>query len=150
MERHPSTYQGKDQEALRDHILTVLASHFPHAGAETFNHLGKTDILIRQEGQNVFIGECKIWSGPKRHPDAIDQILGYLTWRDSKAAIVYFVRNKNLDPVLEEIDAATPHHQCYVETLGKTNDGWFNFRFTLLEDRTRQTNLSILVFHFSE
>ncbi|HAF13387.1 MAG TPA: hypothetical protein DCK93_17840 [Blastocatellia bacterium] len=81
---------------------------------------------------------------------AIDQILGYLTWRDSKAAIIYFVRNRNLGPVLEEIDAATPDHRCYVETLGKTNDGWINFRLTLLEDSTSQTNLSILVFHFSE
>jgi hypothetical protein len=150
MERHPSTHQGKDEESLRDHILTVLASHFPQTTAETFNHLGKTDILIRQDGKNVFIGECKFWRGPKYHHDAIDQILGYLTWRDSKAAIIYFVRNKNLGPVLEEIDAATPDHRCYVETLGKTNDGWINFRLKLLEDSTSRTNLSILVFHFSE
>ena len=27
---------------------------------------GKTDILIRQDGRNIFIGECKFWGGPKK------------------------------------------------------------------------------------
>ena len=35
------------------------------ATGETFNAAGKTDILLRIDGKNVFIGECKFWKGPK-------------------------------------------------------------------------------------
>jgi hypothetical protein len=33
------------------------------ATGETFNHVGKTDILIRHENKNVFVAECKFWGG---------------------------------------------------------------------------------------
>jgi hypothetical protein len=45
MERHPGTYANKDEEALRDHFLTVLTTHHPSSTGETFNKSGKTDIL---------------------------------------------------------------------------------------------------------
>jgi hypothetical protein len=44
------------------------------AGGELFNGDGKTDILVRVDGRNVFIAECKIWNGPKNFNDAIDQL----------------------------------------------------------------------------
>jgi hypothetical protein len=55
---------------------------------------GKTDILIRIDGKNIFIAECKFWTGPKGFTETIDQLLGYLSWRDTKAAIVMFNRKK--------------------------------------------------------
>jgi len=36
----------------------------------------------------VFIAECKIWEGKKRFSEGVDQLLGYLTWRDTKAAMI--------------------------------------------------------------
>jgi hypothetical protein len=38
------------------------------ATGETFNFQGKTDILIRFEGKNVFIAECKFWKGRETVP----------------------------------------------------------------------------------
>jgi hypothetical protein len=38
----------------------------------------------------------------------------YLTWRDSKEAIVCFVNNKELNPVLEQISTETPQHASFV------------------------------------
>jgi hypothetical protein len=66
-ERLPSTYADKDEETLRDHLLMVPKTHFQMASAtgETFNKLGKTDILIRYKKRNVFVAECKFWSGQK-------------------------------------------------------------------------------------
>ena len=95
-ERLSSTYSGKDEEALRDHLLLYLEPRFEgSATGETFNSTGKTDILIRYENSSVFIAECKFWSGKKGYLKIITQLLRYLTWRDSKSAVIVFVR-KNL------------------------------------------------------
>jgi hypothetical protein len=95
MERNPSTFAKLDEEALRDMYLVPLNGHFEGAATgETFNAAGKTDIIIRVEDRNIFIGECKIWRGPKYLNEAIDQLLSYLTWRDTKTAIIIFNRNK--------------------------------------------------------
>ena len=32
------------------------------ASGETFNYEGKTDILIRVQGKNIFIAECEYWA----------------------------------------------------------------------------------------
>lgn len=53
MEALPSKYAGKDEEAIRDHLLSVLASHFQSATGETFNKTGKTDVLVRHNGVPV-------------------------------------------------------------------------------------------------
>jgi hypothetical protein len=39
---------------------------------ETFNFDGKTDILIRKDGKNVFIAECKFWKGEKAFLETAD------------------------------------------------------------------------------
>jgi hypothetical protein len=51
--------------------------------AEAFNIEGKTDILVRHEGSNLFIGECKVWSGAKGFGETVDQLFRYTGWRDS-------------------------------------------------------------------
>ncbi|MCW9026583.1 MAG: hypothetical protein OQJ77_04635, partial [Thiovulaceae bacterium] len=76
-ERLPSLYAGKEEEHLRDHFLMMLEPNFEgSATGETFNKTGKTDILLRHEGNNVFIGECKFWRGQKSFLDTITQLLG--------------------------------------------------------------------------
>ncbi len=96
MERNPSAFSTLDEEAIRTHFLLQLNGHYEgNATGETFNASGKTDILIRVENRNIFIAECKFWKGPKYFNDAIDQILSYLTWRDTKCAL--FVFNKTRD-----------------------------------------------------
>lgn len=147
MERHPSIYAQKDEETLRDHLIMVLAPHFHSVTGETFNRAGRTDILVRHEGSNVFVGECKFWSGPKGLQRTIDQALGYLTWRDSKVALVIFVPNKELGPVLAQVTPAAEAHRCHVATSAPGGDGWFNFRFHLPDDPTRGVSLAILCFH---
>ncbi|MFO1487401.1 MAG: hypothetical protein U1F65_02890 [Verrucomicrobiota bacterium] len=148
MERHPSTYAAKQEEDLRDFLLMTLCSHYPNTTGETFNKKGKTDILVRYEGANVFVGECKFWNGLKAFHETIDQILGYLTWRDSKAAIVCFVSNKELGPVLEQISSGAPEHPCFVRLESKRAEGWTQFEFRLKSDSTRSVHLAVLCFHF--
>ena len=91
MERSPSAFANLNEEALRSHFLAPLNGHYDgQATGETFNHTGKTDILIRSDKKNIFVAECKFWTGPKSFNDAIDQLLGYTCWRDTKARADHF------------------------------------------------------------
>ena len=120
-ERLPSTYAAKDEETLRDHLILQLEPHFEWSSTtgETFNKAGKTDILVRYEKQIVFVAECKFWRGPKQHFETIDQILRYLTWRESKTAIVYFVDTKAISAPLKAIEDSTSEHPCFVAFKGR-------------------------------
>ena len=129
-------------------ILLYLEPRFEGSvTGETFNSTGKTDILIRHENSNVFIAECKFWRGQKEYLDTITQLLGYLTWRDSKSAIIVFVKNKNLSSVLEITEEVTPNHSNYLGLVDKKEDTWFNYRFHIDGDRNREVKLAVLFFH---
>ena len=136
MERQPSTYANRQEEDLRDFLLMTLCTHYPNTTGETFNKAGKTDILVRHEGKNVFVGECKFWSGIKAFHDSINQILGYLTWRDSKAAIVCFVKNREINPVLQQVLDGVVPHRCFVRAESKRAESRMHFEFRLPSDAT--------------
>ena len=150
-ERLPPTYSDKDEEALRDHILLYLEPRYEgSATSETFNKTGKTDILIRHENSNAFIAECKFWKGKKVYLDAITQLLGYLTWRDSKAAIIVFVDNKDFSSVIQTAEEVTSTHSNYLGFVDKKHDTWLNYRFHINGDPNREVKLGILFFHIPE
>ena len=93
MERSPKVFSNMDEETIRTHFLVQLNGHYQgQATGETFNSNGKTDILIRNDNQNVFIAECKFWKGKKGYLSTIEQLLGYVTYRDTKTAIFMFVK----------------------------------------------------------
>ena len=151
IERMPSTYHGKAEEALRDHFLMSLEPRFQgSATGETFNKTGKTDILLRYENSNVFVAECKYWGGEKLYLETIDQILKYLTWRDSKAAIIIFVKNADFSSVIKKVKEVTPTHANFVSYDGQKEDTYLNYKVSLNGDPERRLFLTVLLFHFPE
>ena len=148
MERHPSAYDGKHEQHLRDLLLTTLSTHYPSSTGETFNKSGRTDILVRHQGSNVFVAECKVWHGLQAHHATIDQLLGYLTWRDSKAALVYFVRETQLGPIFNVIAKGTPQHPCFSRLESPRAENWMQYEFKLPSDPSRNVHLAVLSFHF--
>jgi hypothetical protein len=116
------------------------------ATGETFNSEGKTDILIRVEGRNIFIAECKFWTGSDGLLKAIDQLLGYASWRDTKTAIIVFNRNKNLSAVLEKIPDTISSHSNFKQRLDYQNETGFRFVLRQKNDPSRDITLSVLVF----
>jgi hypothetical protein len=103
IERTPAPYREAEEETLRDALLPMLNSHYEGgATGETFNLNGKTDVLIRAEDRTVFIAECKWWSGLKALGEALDQLFSYTTWRDTKLALLFFVKNKDITGVIEK------------------------------------------------
>jgi hypothetical protein len=115
IERNPASFASLDEESIRDHFLLQLNGHYEGGvTGETFNASGKTDILIREDNKNVFIAECKFWRGQKVFGEAINQLLGYLTWRDSKCALMVFNRTKDSSSVrakMHEVMEALPEHR---------------------------------------
>jgi len=148
MERTPGAYSSLGEEDLRSVFLTSLNAQFEGgATGETFNVTGKTDILIRQGDRNLFTGECKIWDGPKSLRDAIDQVLAYLAWRDTRAAVILFVRRKDFGPVVEKIPATVKEHTQFRRELGQKDATEWHYGFAQPEDATREVTLAVIAFH---
>lgn len=148
MERSPKTFSKlKKEEELRDLFLAILNTSFEgEAMGEVFNYMGRTDILIRHENSNVFIAECKFWRGEKAFLETIDQLFRYVTWRDTKLAILIFNRDGNLKTILEKIPQLVEKHQLYKRTIKIDGETKFRYVFRFPNDPNREVILTIMVF----
>lgn len=147
MERSPSAFVGMREEDLRTHFLVQLNGQYEgQATAETFNYEGKTDIHLRVEGRNVFIAECKYWNGPKEFQKAIDQLLSYLSWRDTKTALIVFNRNVNFSEVLATIQETVPTHAQFKRIRPKRNETSFRYVFGQPRDPNREMVVTVMAF----
>lgn len=113
-EQTPSTFAKLPEEELRNVILGNLNGVIEgKATGETFNKRGKTDIYLVLDEGGIFVAECKFWSGAKAYSETIDQLFGYLTWRETYGTIVVFSRNQSLTSVIEAAqEAALNHNSC--------------------------------------
>lgn len=106
-ERTPSSYKSLNEEGFRNILLASLNAHYKgDATGETFRNKGKTDICIEHDNRAAFVAECKIWTGQKEVSEAIKQLDRYLTWRDCKVALIYFVRRKDFLGTIESVEPA--------------------------------------------
>ena len=147
MERSPSAFHEMEEETLRHHFLVQLNGQFEGAATgETFNANGKTDILLRHGGRNVFIAECKFWGGPKNFDETVDQLLGYTSWRDTKTAILVFNRETATSTVLDGVAKRAAAHSNYKRQLDYKHESGFRYAFHQNGDRNRELLLTVLVF----
>ncbi len=151
MEQSPGAFREIDEESLRTHFLVQLNGHyFGDASGETFNYEGKTDILIKADGRNIFIGECKFWTGEKAYLEALDQVLSYLSWRDTKAAVLIFSRNKDFTGVLEKIYSSTPNHANFKKLLKQRSESSRTYLFGHKDDPNREISITVQAYNVPE
>ena len=147
MERSPKAFRGMEEEDLRQHFLVQLNGQYEgQATGETFNFDGKTDILIREGGKNVFIAECMFWHGPESVKKKIDQLLGYTSWRDTKTALLVFNRERNFSSVLTKIPEIVESHQNFKRRASYTSETGFRFILHNRDDKNRELTLTVLAF----
>ena len=147
MERSPKAFKDMGEEDLRQHFLVQLNGQYEgQATGETFNYEGRTDILVRTEGKNIFIAECKFWIGPSGISKAIDQLLGYTSWRDTKTALLVFNRDTAMSTVLNAIPHTVRKHPNYRADLDYEVETGFRFAFSHRKDPKRSLTLTVLVF----
>ncbi len=138
----------QDEEALRDVMLVVLSGAITSgiAGGELFHKKGKTDISIPFENKATFVAECKLWKGSKYINEGVSQLLGYITWRDAKTAMVIFNKdNTNFSAIQNQIEDIFMSRQDYIKTINQ-RDGEWRFVLTKPDDPGRQIEVHVLLF----
>ena len=147
MERSPRAFKNMNEEDLRTHFLVQLNGQYEgQATGETFNYEGKTDILIRADGRNIFIAECKFWTGPAGLKEALNQLLGYTAWRDTKTALLIFNRDRNTSTILGSVPKAVREHPNYKAERDTNAETEFRYIFGHRDDTNREITVAILVF----
>ncbi len=147
IERSPKAFRNMGEEDFRQHFLVQLNGQYEgQATGETFNYEGKTDILIREKGRNIFIAECKFWSGPSGLHDTLDQLLGYTSWRDTKTALLIFNRGTAMSTVLEKVPKVIEKHPNYKASHEFNSETGFRYVFSHRDDSERELTLTVVVF----
>jgi hypothetical protein len=147
LERNPQSFRDADEETIRDHLIVPLNGLFHgQATAETFNGNGKTDILLRSEGKNVFIAECKFWNGPAAFDEAVDQLFNYLTWRDCKCAILVFNRNRDSTAVERKMHEGVCQRAEYRRTICFESRNRGQYILAKSSDPEQEITLTTLLF----
>jgi hypothetical protein len=144
MERTPTAAKLKEEE-LRNLILIVLNANYEGAvRGEVFNGKGKTDLLLNWEGDNAFIGECKNWTGPAKFREAIDQLLGYVTWRDTKAALILFIKKGAPTDVIAKARAEIGSHASHVRLKAAVSETRFDYILQSPDDPERHIDCALI------
>lgn len=152
LEKYHDLYSSFDEEKFRDYFLPYLnAVSTKHtATGETFNKIGKTDILIQDNnGGNVFIAECKLWKGSSELKKAVDQLLNrYVRWRDEKVALIVFNKDHNsFSELIQTAIDALKQHPNFHSYSGKTGNYSYAFIFKNPEDSSQHISLELILFN---
>lgn len=146
-ERTPSSYKSMHEEDLRNTLLAALnATYKGDATGETFRNKGKTDICIEQKNRAAFVAECKMWTGQADVAKAVLQLDSYLTWRDCKTALIYFVRRKDFLKVLEIAKSALVGIDS-MKNVHAVDKNEFECLFLSKENPGQQIRLRVMLFN---
>jgi hypothetical protein len=103
---------------------------------------------IEDNNRAAFVAECKIWKGPKELSQAIDQLLGYLTWHDCKAALIVFNKhNAKFSALVESVPSIFQAHDKFRADLRPGIPGEWEFSMTSREDEGRVVRVHVFVFN---
>jgi hypothetical protein len=147
-EANPRTFRIHGEEELRDILLAHLNGHYEgEATGETFRKRGKTDIRIETEDRAAFVAECKIWRGPESLKEAASQLLGYLTWRDGKTALIFFnVNVKGFKGIQDKIPELLHLHELFLREKPASQAGEWRAAFRLKDDEAREVIVHVFLF----
>lgn len=146
LEQSPATFAKFTETDLRNQFLVQLNGQFVgDATGETFRASGKTDIVILVDGRAIFIAECKFYDGPKSVAEALDQLLGYTTWRDTKLALLIFSRQKDFSAMLRATDEAVRGHASTMRKIDHQSESAFRYVLRRPDDPEREMTLMVLV-----
>ena len=82
--------------------------------------------------------------------EAIDQLLGYVTWRDTRTAIILFVKNSVILDIIEKAKSTITQHICYAGYKGQSGESSFSYIYHTKDDPQSQIALELMIFHYPE
>jgi len=147
-ERTPQTVSKLGEEDIRNLILATLNGTL-NLGAlgEAFSKQGKTDIYMVVPEGGIFIAECKIWEGQHVIGEALDQILGYLTWRDAYGVVLLFSRNKGFSGVLDVVPTAIKATPSLRGDVSQVDKHHWSARHVLAGDEQQTVEIHYMVYN---
>ncbi|NUK03236.1 hypothetical protein [Streptomyces lunaelactis] len=77
----------------------------------------------------------------------LDQLLSYLTWRDTKSALLLFIRSGAPGDVISKAVAKFREHPNYKHDGKYATDERHDFVFHATSDSSREIKLAFLPFH---
>jgi len=150
IERSPRTFSRMKEQELRDQILVQLNGHYEgDATGETFSCAGKTDIFVRVDRREIFVAECKFWTGPKGHIETLDQLFSYTAWSNVFLAVVIFNQNKDHTQVLGRIGECSKEHKFFARRLPDRSETHQRYIFRHPQDPDREVEVAVLAFHLA-
>lgn len=146
MERSPAAFVKMEEEHLRFHYLVQLNGQYDGVAGEAFNFEGHTDILVKQGNHNLFVAECKFWSGPEGLNKTVAQLFKYVTWRDTKMAIIMFVNRKDFTAAVITAVDTMAKHPLLVGQPKKEGETRFRYTLRMPNDPQRHITMTLLLF----
>lgn len=147
-EKTPKTYEHLDEPNLRDLLLSNLNSIFEgQATGETFNNKGKTDIYLNIDKGNILVSECKIYGGEKLYHKTIEQLLGYLTWRQNYGIMINFCNQKNFSKIVDDAKSIITSHSSYESSYSVLEKAHFVSKHTLPGDDYKYVEIHHLYYN---
>ena len=148
-ETTPSSYQPLGEEDQRNIMLASLNTHYKGAAkGEVFRKNGKTDIFINFNNKAAFVAECKIWAGKQSVLDVIDQLLGYLVWRDTKTSLVILNRDRaEFQELIKKLSGIVCKHDNYLATDTTDEQGEWRYRFKSADDPETEVTIHVFLFN---
>jgi hypothetical protein len=144
LEVTPVVYKKLDEEELRDLVLGMLNVNYPGSTGESFSKLGKTDMLLRIEGDGSLIVECKRWHGQKSYGDSVGQLFGYLTWRHSYGILLTFCMTRDMTVTVDNA-ISSMSGQASLASGGVTRHS--ETRFSSIHVHPQDREKTVEVFH---
>ncbi|MBU2913727.1 hypothetical protein [Reichenbachiella agariperforans] len=152
LENQERLYNNFGEDEFRDQFISHLNSLSEEANvtSETFNKIGKVDILVRNNlGHNLLVCECKLWKGKQKFLEAIDQlILRYISWSNDNGAIIIFnTEHKTFSNLINDTKEFVTEHSSYIRTI-EANDRFFKCSFKHPEDDNKTLDLDFILFNY--
>lgn len=147
-EKTPKSFENSAENDLRNVLLVGLNGIFEgKATGETFMANGKTDIYLNIDKGQILVCECKLWGGGQVYRETIDQILGYLTWRNNFGIILSFSRNKSFTKVLKESETVIRKHDTFKDNFKTVSQTHFVSNHILPLDDLKKVELHHLFYN---
>lgn len=147
-----SLYKSESETKIRDGFVAAFQSDILglRISAESKNGKGKTDIMIDDlHGKHVVIAECKWWSGQEKASSALEQLFGYITSLDRVAALLFFVKEKNLEDICKKATHAIINNS-QTERLYNIEDTWQRIVVKHPKDESIELQLHLMLFHYPQ
>jgi hypothetical protein len=92
-----------------------------------------------------------MWRGHGQIASAIDQLLGYLTWRDRRAALILFNKsNSNFGAVLKALAGSLTGHPKMLREIPWPDCGEWRFVFSSHGDESSSSTVHVFAFDLYE